>query len=247
MKNQIKKDFTICPNALIDDESIISAARFLFVWLCSKSEDWKFHNSVIEKACGISSDTRIKYMKILAEKGWITVTQKKNNKGEWGENEIILNPYPIFSGTVKNTVQEKTGNRETHPHSNTDSETKNELFTKTELMPLPDQILNYLNEQLKKINPAARGFSAINRNLSDIKIWIKAGYKIEDFEKVIENRIREWAKSPKMNGYLRPQTIFGQNFESYLLMANSKVFEMSAAGSNNYKHEPTAEPVFKQP
>ena len=37
-----------------------------------------------------------------------------------------------------------------------------------------------------------------------------------DFKKVIDIKVREWAKNPEMEGYLRPHTLFGNKFESYL-------------------------------
>ena len=37
-----------------------------------------------------------------------------------------------------------------------------------------------------------------------------------DFEKVIDAKYREWHGSPKMSKYLRPETLFGTKFDSYL-------------------------------
>ena len=39
---------------------------------------------------------------------------------------------------------------------------------------------------------------------------------MEDFKKVIDIKVQEWGKNEKMNKYLRPETLFGTKFESYL-------------------------------
>jgi len=101
MENKIKKSFTQVPNGLINDNSISRDARFLFVYLCSKPENWVFRTSLIENDLNCSKDTRIKYMKELIDKGWITTYQVKKEGGAFGNVEIELNPYPNFSDAVK--------------------------------------------------------------------------------------------------------------------------------------------------
>lgn len=44
----------------------------------------------------------------------------------------------------------------------------------------------------------------------------KEGYTQEDIEAVIRHKCSQWSKDAKMGGYLRPQTLFGSKFESYL-------------------------------
>lgn len=40
---------------------------------------------------------------------------------------------------------------------------------------------------------------------------------MEDFKRVIDNRIGKWKGNARMEEYLRPTTIFGEKFEQYLL------------------------------
>lgn len=44
----------------------------------------------------------------------------------------------------------------------------------------------------------------------------KEGFRLEDFKKVIDTKSAEWLADAKMNAYLRPETLFGTKFESYL-------------------------------
>lgn len=81
--------------------------------------------------------------------------------------------------------------------------------------PLSKKVIDYLNEKLgTKYKPS----SAINKRLIDARA--KEGYSIDDFKQVIDNKCATWAHDPKMSKYLRPQTLFGTKFESYL---NEKV------------------------
>jgi len=42
------------------------------------------------------------------------------------------------------------------------------------------------------------------------------GFTLKDFQKVIETKSSKWSGDPKMMDFLRPQTLFGTKFESYL-------------------------------
>lgn len=45
---------------------------------------------------------------------------------------------------------------------------------------------------------------------------LKEGYTPADFKVVIDKKVAEWISNPEMSKYLRPTTLFGPKFESYL-------------------------------
>lgn len=49
-----------------------------------------------------------------------------------------------------------------------------------------------------------------------INARIKEGYTGKDFRAVISHKVKQWADDPAMSEYLRPSTLFGTKFESYL-------------------------------
>ena len=49
-----------------------------------------------------------------------------------------------------------------------------------------------------------------------INARLKEGFNYDDFKKVINNKTCEWKDNAKMSRYLRPETLFGTKFESYL-------------------------------
>lgn len=71
-------------------------------------------------------------------------------------------------------------------------------------------IIDYLN---LKANTKYR--SSSNKTKTLIKARINEGYSEEDFKKVIDNKTDEWLNTD-MGKYLRPETLFGTKFESYL-------------------------------
>lgn len=71
-------------------------------------------------------------------------------------------------------------------------------------------IISYLNE---KAHTKYRPSSSKTKTL--IKARLREGFTEDDFKKVIENKTVEWLNTD-MEKYLRPETLFGTKFESYL-------------------------------
>ena len=63
---------------------------------------------------------------------------------------------------------------------------------------------------------------------SFIKARLNEGYTVDDFKTVISKKAKEW-KGTEMEKYLRPETLFGTKFESYLNAKIIKKEELQAA------------------
>lgn len=72
------------------------------------------------------------------------------------------------------------------------------------------QVIEYLN---KSANTKYKASSNKSKHL--IKVRIDDGFSVEDFYKVIDNKVSEWINTD-MEKYLRPETLFGPKFEGYL-------------------------------
>lgn len=77
------------------------------------------------------------------------------------------------------------------------------------------EILDYLN---KKINSSYK--SSTNKTKDLIKARIQEGFTVEDFKTVIDKKSNEWIGT-EWEKYLRPSTLFGAKFESYLNQVNT--------------------------
>lgn len=73
------------------------------------------------------------------------------------------------------------------------------------------EIIDYLNQ---KANTNYRATTKSTQTL--IKARLKEKFTLEDFQTVIDKKSSQWINDTKMNVYLRPKTLFGTNFESYL-------------------------------
>ena len=77
-------------------------------------------------------------------------------------------------------------------------------------------VIDYLNIK------ANTNYRASTKNTqSYINARVKEGFIIEDFKKVIDSKSKEWLNTD-FEKYLRPATLFGTKFESYLNEANKK-------------------------
>jgi len=84
------------------------------------------------------------------------------------------------------------------------------------------RIISYLNKKTGK-NFKSNTKSTTNH----IKARFNEKFKLEDFKLVIDNQTAKWKSDPKMIDYLRPETLFGTKFESYL---QTKPAETEATG-----------------
>lgn len=72
-------------------------------------------------------------------------------------------------------------------------------------------IISYLNEK------AGTNYKSNTKSTQRyINARISEGYTIDDFKTVIDIKCAEWLNDKKMKQYLRPETLFGTKFESYL-------------------------------
>lgn len=73
------------------------------------------------------------------------------------------------------------------------------------------EIVDYLNQKTGK-----HFRKSIANTTRAINARIKEGFTVDDFKAVIDKKVIEWGKDERMKQYLRPQTLFGTKFESYL-------------------------------
>lgn len=72
-------------------------------------------------------------------------------------------------------------------------------------------IVSYLNQKIgSKYKPTT------GKTQTLIKARLNEGFTVDDFKTVIDNMCAEWIGDAKMQAYLRPETLFGTKFESYL-------------------------------
>ena len=132
-----------------------------------------------------------------------------DENGAYGNHFNAENPENGASGNQK-MVHLGTTN---HIDITTSSSTKGNITTPpSSSNEIPYQeIVSYLNEKSGK---NFKHQTKQTRRL--IKARWNEGFRLDDFKSVIDKKCKKWRKDPKMIDYLRPETLFGEKFESYL-------------------------------
>lgn len=82
VKNRLKKDFSMIPNAIINDEAVSIEARFMYIYLASKPDEWVVQHEDIKRVLKIKSRTSMaKYALELINSGWASRTLRKGDGG----------------------------------------------------------------------------------------------------------------------------------------------------------------------
>ncbi len=73
------------------------------------------------------------------------------------------------------------------------------------------EIINYLNKKShKNFRPTTV------KTINFIKARFNEKFNVDDFKKVIDVKTEQWLNKKEFSGFLRPLTLFGNKFESYL-------------------------------
>ena len=87
---------------------------------------------------------------------------------------------------------------------------------RTEKPPV-EEIVSYLNQRTgKQFLPNTK------KTITLITARFREGFCVDDFYRVIDNKTDKWLGDPKMVDFLRPETLFGTKFESYLNERDAK-------------------------
>ena len=170
-------------------------------------------NQHFAKLMQVQNQRVSKILQTLQEKGYITMTYIRENK-EVVERQIRINkpPYPTNTGvSTKEEEPPKQMKKESNTYLSNTLEYK-EVYNVDTADSIPyKQIIDLLNQ---------RTGSAYKHTTPKTKQLIKArfneGFTLEDFQIVIDKMTMEWINDTKMKQYLRPETLFGTKFESYL-------------------------------
>lgn len=134
----------------------------------------------------------------------------KNLKNKEFKDYIYNICIPYIYGMDTHTQEEEEEEQEQEEEQSNNKNNQNYKY-----------IIDYLN---KKTSKNFKSTSKKTKTL--INARINEGFSVEDFKTVINNKTTEWLNDKKMEKYLRPETLFGNKFESYLNQ-NSKKQETS--------------------
>ncbi|MDU0476837.1 conserved phage C-terminal domain-containing protein [Staphylococcus chromogenes] len=215
----VHKDF-------IHDSNITFKAKGILLYLLSRPDDWQIYESEIIKHTKDGKDSLKTGIKELEVAGYIERKRIRNDQGQLKEYEYTVYEQPNQSGlsNVGKTYVGKTYVGKSVPTNN--NSTNNELTNNDgnilsgnpTAYPYRD-VIDYLNQQTGKHYK-----STTKKNQTVIRARSDEGFNLDDFKKVIDNKVAEW-KGTDMEKYLRPETLFGTKFEGYLNQQQSSAVD----------------------
>lgn len=244
MVRLIKKDngnYTNTNNQLVRDDDLTWKARGIFNYLWSQANEWQFYVKEIASHSKDGEKALQSGLQELEEHGYLKRVNRHSKNGSFDGLDWILDDTGRLNRQAQNSVNGKkevkppkkrqntpdvkSAQREKRPAQNLPlrnnnnknyqykeiSNKRNNGSAKAEPSSIHQDVIDYLNE---KIGARYKASSSINKRLIDARV--KEGYTLDDFKRVIDNKVASWSHDQKMSKYLRPQTLFGTKFESYL-------------------------------
>ena len=82
-----KNKHTIISNKLIEEQGLSYTARFVYIYIASRPDGWRFCNNDISKGLGIGRDKARKAILELIDFGYLSLTQARDESGGFSYNE----------------------------------------------------------------------------------------------------------------------------------------------------------------
>ncbi|MGN0180396.1 MAG: conserved phage C-terminal domain-containing protein [Monoglobaceae bacterium] len=160
---------------------------------------------------GVSKPTIIKALKDLTESGFIIRREEVINNVLFTRYKADYTAVKKLDGGSKETLPGvvknfNRGSKETLPNNNIHNKSINNKDNKS----IVNQVIGHLNDRA-----GTRYKTKAQNTQRYINARLKEGFTVEDFIIVIDKKCAEW-KGTNMEKYLRPETLFGSKFESYL-------------------------------
>lgn len=230
IKRVKKGNFTAIDNVLVKDNRMSWKARGIFLYLWSMPDDWDFYVDEVAKHSKDGISALQSGLSELEKFGYLKRTRLHGNDGHFSKMAWELSDTGIFTINRKTHPMENTIDGKIHPMENRQlpiknntnkKETLNKEGTKEILSSSHSTvshsadyktIVDYLNQ---KAGTNYRSTSKKTQRLINAR-FNNDDATIDDFKKVIDIKVNQWKNDDKMSKYLRPETLFGTKFESYL-------------------------------
>lgn len=186
------------------------AYRELFPYMSERQINTAFQKLIEDGLVVTGNYNKIAYDRTL----WYALTQK----GKSILHFDIMENDKIANGNNEDVKPIPNINTDSKPLVNTDNKHYKEIIA-------------YLNDKtgLKYKSTSKATQQHINARITE-------GFTVDDFKTVIDKKCAEW-KGTDFEQYLRPSTLFGTKFESYL---NAPAIKRKAYGQNGVEIDPTA-------
>ena len=210
----MSEGYSICFNEWALDKKIKDELGLLLIISSLTAEKGYCYasNDYLAKIFKTNVVTISRKIKILEEKKYIEIEYEKKGCLVISRKIRLTKMLTMINKNDNHTINK---NVKENNISNINSTNNNNIIY-SQVLPY-EEIINYLN---LKANTHYR--HNIKKTQSLISARFNENFTLDDFKKVIDNKVSEW-KNTDMAKYLRPETLFGTKFESYLNQKNKNV------------------------
>ena len=192
-----------------DDLKLLLAKQYIFGFESGVVviKDWKVHNYIRSDRYKPSQLPEKNFV-CISETGSYELNNTEISSGIPTGRQLVYQRYPTGIPTGRQLVypgKDRLGK----DRLGKDKDKNCRLSDKSSTV--VSEIIDYLNQKTGK-----HFRKSIANTSRSINARIKEGFTVDDFKAVIDKKVIEWGKDERMKQYLRPQTLFGTKFESYL-------------------------------
>ena len=216
----MSEGYGVIPKKVMKDKTLTIEAKAIYAFMASYSGNGNTSYPSVEYITDFLDISRHRFnrhRKLLEEKGYISVSQERKKGSKFTHNVYTLEfiPQVQFTTSEKRTSEKRTSendttNNNTINNNTINNNTINTLSSNSTRAPYKE-IIEYLNE---KTGRHYKHTAIANQRV--IKARINEGYTLEEFKTVVDKKTVEWENDVKMKKFLRPETLFGTNFDRYL-------------------------------
>lgn len=203
----------------------------------SQTDGAKFTGSrkYLAEWCGCSMATIDRTLNSLVDKGLVSRTSYVTKHGYRAVEYAAIGPthvdeLPNAEPQTAATDDPRTPTTEPQPLLN---EPQTPPQTKE-----PDHVEEIVDHLNQRAGTHYKPTTANTRKL--IKARLKEGFTVDEIKLVIDKKCADWLNNPAMVEYLRPETLFGNKFESYL---NAKSMPQNNPNNTTSNYSPYCPPV----
>ena len=212
------KNYTTMNNHHFRNRELSLKAKGVMSLMLSLPDDWDYTIKGLATLSKDGVDSVRSALKELEEQGYLTMKRIRNELGHLTSAEYVLREIPNTElpmqekPILENPISEKPI-LENPMQLNTNAIkdlTNKELSEESTKNNIYSRVIDFLNAM------AGTNYKSTTAKTQQlIKARLKEGFTLEDFETVIRKKCREWVDTDFAK-YLRPETLFGTKFESYL-------------------------------
>lgn len=218
MKNiiRVKKDtnYVVMDKTFLSDTRLSWKAKGIMAYMLSMPDDWTFYFDELIKHSTDGKSSFKSGFNELKKNGYVRRERQKREDGTFKWETIVYErpqtDFPLVENPSMENPSVENPSMENRTLLNNNKLNNNKLNNNNNNIPYVE-IVDYLNDV------AGKNFRhSTKKTQTLIKARLKEGFTVDDFKRVIDNKTKEWKHDPKMSKYLRPETLFGTKFESYL-------------------------------